>query len=729
VNNRDCLLYGASDAICTYLLYQFFLKEKVKEEQAFIYYYELRCSISTRQMGKNHCRIDLEKIKQFKSLLLTIQKDVADEADKMLGRNINLGSPQQVAQALVADFNIDVTVKDESGDVKKVKGKPVYETGVEILERHVNDCPFIDLVLIYRDINKTVGTYLDNFIERADKNNEVRFKFQQWYVETGRFSCSGGEEYEGYSGVNIQALTKPLKGKDKKNPETGELYSLEELIRKKGSGFFLRSAIVARPGNKIVAIDYSGQELRVAANISSEPIWIKEFLDGDGDLHTQTAMIIFKTENPTPAQRDAAKTINFQTLYGGGPKALSESLGITMDEAKDFQQKMLGGLKNLKVWFEKTKKRAHLTKYAETPLGRRRKLFGIDSQDRMEVSKAERNAINTPVQGTGGDMMKIAMAMCRDYISKLPTDEVRMLFTVHDELVFEINEHKLDVNIPELMNIMSLETILGKALEWKVPLSMDCEVGDSWEVEYEYFKKNPQALAKLNPTLQRAKCRAMGFDPETLQPLNKEESKKEEVKAAAPKIEGAKAVESIPFAAEEPPEVEEVTPTEKIEVNCGSQHISLEGSHEELKIINPENFDPVAIDKAVTALNVATRGKAVEIESAFGVDVQKAFFIALSAYVSSNKKDIIPTSTDVYTSGRELLLASKRYPDSYRAYSYTLKVKHHNDLRIKQLDFLLDYCADGMSPYKIFDSNGEVIREGDDLHPIMFEVLANYHQL
>lgn len=733
VNNRDCLLYGASDAICTYLLYQFFVKERVKEDQAFIYYYELRCAISTRQMGKNHCRIDIDKIKEYKSLLLDIQNDVAKEANEMLGREVNLASPAQVALALVNDFKIDVTVKDEStGEVKKVKGKPVYETGVEILEKFSKDCPFIDLILIYRDINKTVGTYLDNFLERADKNNEVRFKFQQWLVETGRFSCSGGEAYEGYSGVNIQALTKPLKSKDKKNPETGELYPFEELVRKKGSGFFLRSAVIARPGCKIVAIDYSGQELRVAANISNEPIWIKEFLEGDGDLHSQTAKIIFRTDTPDATQRDNSKMINFQTLYGGGPKALSESLGISMDAAKDFQQKMLGGLKHLKIWFEKTKKRAHETKYAETPLGRRRKLFGIDSEDRMEVSKAERNAINTPVQGTGGDMMKIAMAQCRDYISKIPSaDEVRMLFTVHDELVFEIKEDKLDEHIPNLMNIMSLETILNKALEWKVPLTMDCEVGDSWEVEYEYFKKNTNALTKLNPTLLTAKCRAMNFDPKTLAPLPKEAVAQQVVRKEIPIPEKQQVVTNIPFAPPPAPKVEKevVAKEAKVEVSFGSaQKSTIDLSPEELKIINSENFNPVAVDKAIVAFNAASDGKATEVVEKCGVDIQKAFYVALSVYVSTDKKQIIP-SLEGYASGRELMLASKRYPDSYRDYFYQLKAKHYDDLKIKQLDFLLDYCGGGITRYKILSAGGEIVREGETLYPIMFEVLANYHNL
>jgi DNA polymerase I-like protein with 3'-5' exonuclease and polymerase domains len=734
---KNCTAYACSDAICTYLLFKFL--KHVKEEQAFIYYVELRCSISTREMGKNFSRVDIDKAKRFKSLLLSIQDDVQRDANTLLKREINLASPQQVGEVLVNEFKIDVTAKNDDGTVKKSdKGKVSYETGVDELLPYAKQCPFVDLVLTYRDINKTVGTYLNNFIERVDENGEVRFKFQQWLVETGRFSCSGGEAYEGYSGVNIQALTKPLKEKDKKNEETGQLYTIEELVRLKGSGFFLRSCIIPRPGSKIVAIDYSGQELRVAANISNEKIWIDEFLNGKGDLHTETAKVIFHTQTPDEKMRDICKVVNFQTLYGGGPKALSDSLGISFDEAKDFQQKMLGGLKQLKAWMERTKKRAHETKYAETPLGRRRKLFGIDSQDRMEVSKAERNAINTPVQGTGGDMMKLAMVLVREYIAKIPKDEVRMLFTVHDELVFEIKEDKLDTHIPELMNIMSLETVLHKTLGWPVAISMDCEVGSSWEVEYEYFKKNPKTLEKLIPTLQFAKCRSMGYDPKTLQaPPKKDEPKpvQSATSAPSPPAQAKKAPSSIADdlmkavdAFGDVPTTSEADTVKEIMTDPAEVAVAVaEHEHEELEIINSDNFDPVALDKAISAFLISCSNKNDEIKDASGVDIQKSFLIGLSVYVRTVKKEIIPHLEKVIT-GESLTKKMKNYPESYQDYCYTFKGEYDN-YRESQLDFMLRFCTCGITNYTVVSKSGDVLREGKNLNSYMFNVLAEFFNI
>jgi DNA polymerase I-like protein with 3'-5' exonuclease and polymerase domains len=705
INDEKTTVYAASDAICTYHLYQ--KLKHVADEQAFIYYLERRCTFAIRQMERNKCLIDIEKIKEFKSILLGLKLELQDEATKILGYSANLASPAQVGKILTnPPFNLDIYAKDDKGNYLIEKGVKKIETGEEALKPFIDTCPLIDIILTLRDINKTVGTYLDNFLTRADEFNEVKFKFVPWRVETGRFASQGGEAHEGYSGVNIQALTKPLKKKDKYD-KNGNPIPILELVKKKGSGFFLRSCIRARPGYKLAAIDYSGQELRVAANVSQEKIWIKEFLEGTGDLHTETAKIVFKTQNPDGHQRDASKAINFQTLYGGGPSAISRKIKSSFEEAKEFQQRMIGGLGDLKRWMDTTKKKSHKNMYAATPLGRRRPLPMIKSEINRERAESERLAINTPIQGAGGDIMKMAMVRTNEYIAK-SNDEVRMLITVHDELVFEIKEDRMDVHIPELMNLMSMDTILQGVLKWAVPLSMDCEVGDNWDVEYEYFQKNAHLLEKLNDNLRLVKALAMSLDPKTLKPVGEDSTQ------ATEKIE--QKIEQLSVPKEETLnddffDIESLSPenaAKAVEMLTEGQH-TIPHEHVDLlpehEIIAMDNFDENSLKNAIDAFkNYCTK------------DPEKAFLVGISEYIKNlNSLKVV---------GKEIQNEIRKKPTAWMSYEYKMKSSFITEQKMYQIEALIKMCK-GTNPYKI-TMQQQIIAQGNDLDANRFDTLADY---
>lgn len=711
------VIYASSDAICTFLLYQHF--KHIENEQPFIYHLERRTTFATRQMERNRIRIDVRKLQEFQAILLNMKKEIEEQANQVLGRQINLGSPSQVAKVLYEEMKLDIVAKGKDGQPELNKnGDLKFETDEKSLSRF-KDVPIVDLILTYRDINKTLGTYIENLLNRYDRNNEVKLKFLPLRTETGRFAASGGDEAEGTSGINVQALTKPLKPEKKKDKKTGEPLTTEQIIRLHGSGWFLRSCLIARPGYKLVAIDYSGEELRVAANVSREKIWTKEFLEGPGDLHTETAKIIFKTQTPDGTQRDICKVLNFQTLYGGGPFAISQAIGISVEEAKEFQQRLLGGLLDLKRWIDRTKKEAHKTKYAITPFGRRRPLHYINSEDRGEVSKAERLAINTPIQGAGGDIMKMAMVRTNDYLNK-HGDEVRMLITVHDELVFEIKEDKLDVHIPELMNLMSLDNILSGVLKWPVPLSMDCEVGDSWEVEYEYFKRNPQQLTKLNDNLRGMKIRALGLDPKTLQPKDKpkaaepkvEAPKVETPKVEAPKVEAPKAETPKPEAKPEPVKVEAVETTVP-EVSTEASVVSLENSD----VPDASNFHTGALEEAIEVFRR---------QHSEGRNSEAAFLLALQRYVQIAPK--APVIGEDEREGKYLMQEYQKSLKAWERYCYVIQTVF-TESKLRMLDFLIQQCQDGFNPYTIKTRDGVVVFEGPKLNALKFDILATFHNI
>jgi len=332
--------------------------------------------------------------------------------------------------------------------------------------------PIVSYVLNYRSYQKTSSTYVENFLKNVDKNGEIKFQLNQVQAETGRFSASGGSGYmiDGYCGVNCQNISTY----DPDDP----------------TSFDLRDAVEAHDGFVIVAIDYSGEELRIAANLSKEPNWIREFVHGNGDIHTITARAAIGKQDLTKKERGLGKTLNFQTLYGGGPVSFAAKAGIAIESAKKFQANFFRANPTLRRWMDEETKITKKRMYSKTALGRRRNLKHFYmAEDSYTQSKGDRCSINSAIQGSAADIIKLALYRVWKWIHKNGyQDDVKILLPVHDEIVFEMKEDKLDFLIPEIVNIMQLRDVTDR-LGWEVPMVVDAEYGKTWKVEHDFFKE------------------------------------------------------------------------------------------------------------------------------------------------------------------------------------------------------------------------------------------------
>ena len=331
-------------------------------------------------------------------------------------------------------------------------------------------------------------------LENCDENDEIKFELNQTRADTGRYSATGGKglKMDGYSKVNCQNLPRTKK----KDPKAVDI----------------RQAFIAHDGFKIATIDYSGEELRIAANLSREPKWIEEFLHGTGDLHTITAKIIHNKNDVSKEERGVGKTLNFLTLYGGGPGGFAAQAKIPIDKAKRMIYNFFKQYVGIRKWIESEVRVCKKRGYSKTAFGRRRSLLSFyNSTDEANQKKGDRCAVNSIVQGTGADVIKIALHRASKWIREQGLqDKIRILVPIHDEIVFEIKNDNSDVEkaafgyyIEELSRIMIIDDIIT-SLKWPVHLEVDAEYGDSFSIDHDYYKEKKE-LEKQKGTNEELK--------------------------------------------------------------------------------------------------------------------------------------------------------------------------------------------------------------------------------
>jgi DNA polymerase-1 len=481
ISPKVSYVYAASDAVCTLGLYEFFIKQQIIQNQMSIYHLEKRLVNVVIQMESNLIALDVPYLQNVKKMIETRQNEIRQEIFKLVGREFNLTSTQQLGRVLFDElgYRYPDSKKTASGQ---------YSTDTATLEKIGEEYPVVKLLIEYRGMEKTLGTYIENLLKNVDEDGYIKLSFNQSGTDTGRFSSPGGRGLleDGYCGMNVQSL--PTSAAD----DTPKL--LKE--------FPIRKAFKARPGFKIVAMDYSGEELRIVTNLSKETKWMEEFVSGSGDLHTKTGQVIFGKSEITKPERKIAKTVNFLVVYGGGPTALAMKAKISEREGRKIMADFFAGLPMLKRWIDLERARARKLKYSRTAFGRIRPLaMFYDSDDMAQQSHGDRCAVNHEVQGVGADIIKTAMVRVHNWIIKNNhQDNARILITMHDELVFEIRENLLDILIPQFNDIMKLTGILQKIFEWPIPLKLDAEYGDSWEVENNFFKEHPE-LENVSPVV------------------------------------------------------------------------------------------------------------------------------------------------------------------------------------------------------------------------------------
>ena len=471
-------LYAAPDAMNTFGLYNFFINHPIIISQKNIYAIEKKLCPVIMQMEQNLVLIDKPYLEEQKIKATKILGNIEKEVQALAKKDFNLSSTQQLGKILFEDLKFDYPEKD-----KTKSGQ--YKTDDATLKKIADKYPIVKKIVEYRELDKSLGTYVTNLLINCDENNCIKLGFNQNGTDTGRFSSPGGMglKLDGYCGVNVQSI--PANDSDKVSDNLPDI----------------RRSFIARPGKKILAMDFSGEELRVAANLSNEPVWIKEFLHGSADMHTATACAVYNKEakDISKSERKIAKTVNFLILYGGGVTKLSENAHIPFNEAKRIIGTFFEKLSKLKNWIDTETKLARKLKYAETSFGRRRPLHEMyDSGDERQMAHADRCAVNFKIQGACADICKIAMVRVQNWIyNNNLQNSIKLLVTVHDELVFEIDNDKLDQCIPVINKIMCLQDILQDKFHWPVPLVIDAEYGDSWHVEHNFFKEHPE-LRNLN---------------------------------------------------------------------------------------------------------------------------------------------------------------------------------------------------------------------------------------
>jgi DNA polymerase-1 len=349
----------------------------------------------------------------------------------MAGEEFNIASPQQLQRILFEKLGLPRGKKTKTGS----------STDSSVLEGLSERYPLPAKILSYRGFAKLQSTYVDALPKLIHPTSgRIHTSFNQTVTATGRLSSSN---------PNLQNI--PIRSQE---------------------GRRIRAAFVPEPGHVFVSADYSQIELRLLAHLSHDPVLVESFRRGQ-DVHARTATEIFGVDTVTADQRRQAKTINFGIIYGMGAHRLGRSLGIPFKTAQGYIDQYFARYHGIKGYMDGVLDTARERGYVTTLQGRRRYVPDLHSNNRQVVSAAERVAINTPIQGTAADLIKIAMVVI-DRRLRQQGFGTRMLLQVHDELLFEVLEEEIQTLIPLVREIMEGVTTL------EVPLEVEIGQGSSW---------------------------------------------------------------------------------------------------------------------------------------------------------------------------------------------------------------------------------------------------------
>lgn len=373
---------------------------------------------------------DLEEMeKEIQEKLDVLIRNIHDAA----GEDFNINSPKQLGVVLFETLQLPVIKKTKTG----------YSTAVDVLEQLQGEHPIIDYILEYRQLSKLQSTYVEGLQKVISDDQRIHTRFNQTLAQTGRLSSVD---------PNLQNI--PVR--------------LEE-------GRKIRKAFKpTSKDNVILSADYSQIELRVLAHITQDESMKEAFINGD-DIHTATAMKVFGVEadQVDSLMRRQAKAVNFGIVYGISDYGLSQSLGITRKKAKAFIDDYLASFPGVKQYMSDIVKDAKALGFVETLLHRRRYIPDITSRNFNLRGFAERTAMNTPIQGSAADIIKLAMVKFAQKM-KETTYQAKLLLQVHDELIFEVPKSEVD-SFSEFV-----EEIMENALQLDVPLKVDSSYGATW---------------------------------------------------------------------------------------------------------------------------------------------------------------------------------------------------------------------------------------------------------
>lgn len=429
--------YACEDADVALRLVLYF-RQQLKKNQMERLFYELEIPLMMvlLQMEFNGVKLDVDYLSQLSRQFQEEMDDLEREIYELAGLKFNINSTQQLAEVLYQRLKLPKGRRTKLG----------YSTDNEELERlrQEADSPIPGKLLRYRHLAKLKSTYIDALPRMIHPlTGRVHTSYSQTSTATGRIASSD---------PNLQNIP----------------------IRTEEGGWIRRAFVPGEEGWLILSADYSQIELRIMAHLSQDERLIYAFEQG-WDIHRATAawMNEIPPEEVTPEMRRQAKEVNFGVLYGMGEFGLSQRLGIPRARAREFIEQYFTQFKQVKEYIEKLHQQARERGYVETIMGRRRPIPDINSKNFNIRSNAERIAINTPIQGSAADLMKIAMIR----VHKMLREEgfrARMLLQVHDELVFEVPQEEVERLSQRLKETMS------QAMELSVPLEVGIGYGANW---------------------------------------------------------------------------------------------------------------------------------------------------------------------------------------------------------------------------------------------------------
>jgi DNA polymerase-1 len=428
--------YAAEDADVTFLLYKYLSARLEQQEQIKKLFEEVEMPLVCvlAQMELNGVSLDVKLLKNMSYTIAETLESLTERIYELAGAVFNIDSPKQLAQVLF----------DRLGMQSIRSGKTMRSTDAAVLDQLRDEHEIVPMILEYRQLTKLQNTYVDKLGRLINpRTNRVHASFNQTITATGRLSSSD---------PNLQNI--PVR---------------TDLGRKIRSAFIPQSK-----GDCILSADYSQIELRLLAHFSKDKALTQAFAD-DEDIHRFVASQIYAVspDEVTGEMRSNCKAVNFGIIYGQGPFGLSRSIGISQAEAKKFIEEYFARYSSIRKFMDEAIAQAKKTGYAETMLGRRRKIVGLDSKNFNKRSLAQRLTINTIVQGSAADLIKVAMINIQRKIEgeNLP---VKMVLQIHDELVFEIPKKDAEEHAKWIAEEMT------GAIELDVPLKVDISIGPSW---------------------------------------------------------------------------------------------------------------------------------------------------------------------------------------------------------------------------------------------------------
>lgn len=412
------------------------MNDKIEQFGMRKLYYEIELPLERvlAEMENAGCAVAPDALRAFGDRLEVRIRDLVDQIFQDAGAEFNINSPRQLGEVLFERLGLPAPKKTKTG----------YSTSAEVLERLRDEHPVIAHILEYRRLTKLKSTYVDGLLAVVDKtDNRIHTHFQQMVTATGRLSSTD---------PNLQNI-----------PVRTEL------------GRELRRMFVAPDENHVlIDADYSQIELRVLAHISQDKHMIGAFVAGQ-DIHAATASKVYHLplEEITSAMRSSCKAVNFGIVYGISDFSLAQDIGVSRKEAAEFIKTYLDSYPGIEHYMESIKQTAREQGYVTTLFGRRRAVPDIESKNFNVRSAAERIAMNTPIQGTAADIIKIAMVRVRDRLKREGL-ESRLILQVHDELILEAPLREKDAAAKILTEEME------NAFKMDAPLVAEANCGASW---------------------------------------------------------------------------------------------------------------------------------------------------------------------------------------------------------------------------------------------------------